>query len=266
MISWVVVFPVSTSEYLGGAHAAKEFLATKNVTRALFVNHAYGNTALQARYDGLFDTLREANLQVEVEELVIDLTASDSANKFDSILNGCTYDAILLGGMATLDMFIEAMAGNECDYSSTLVGSFDMSKEAFDAIAVGKLEFAISQQAYLQGALSVALAAVYVTTGKKLARSSESEFGIYFSGPKIFNIENLPSDTLQSCEAEAFPVCGGSTPFSGVNSACPCTDRSKIRIAGVLHGGRLWGRAPFSLISVDNVSAELTRPCSLVLQ
>ena len=120
------------------------------------------------------------------------------------------------------------------------LGTFDTSKEAFDAIAVGKLQFAIGQQQALQGALSVMLASTFATTGKTVAPSSEVTNGVYLSGPNIVNLGNLPSDTLQSCQNEGFPVCQSGSE-SDVNldyGTCPCIDRSKIRIGGVLHGGK----------------------------
>jgi broad specificity polyphosphatase/5'/3'-nucleotidase SurE len=163
----------------------------------------------------------------------------------ESALEGCPYDAILIGGRTIFKDAQSAMFSNGCDLSSTLLGTFDTHAAVYDAIAVGKLSFAISQQAFLQGTLSVVLASVYATTGNTIARSSEEDYGIYFSGPNIINIQNLPSDTLQKCEAESFPICGildGSLSDEDIitinsSSKCPCTDRSKIKIAGVLHGG-----------------------------
>ena len=84
--------------------------------------------------------------------------------------------------------------------------------------------------------MSVVAAAIYATTEKKLSRS-DAPFGTHLTGPAIINIANLPSDELQACAEDAFPVCPRTTALDATTeSACSCLDRSKIRIAGVVHG------------------------------
>lgn len=79
-------------------------------------------------------------------------------------------------------------------------------------------------------------AAIYATTEKKLS-SSKAAFGTYLSGPITINFSNLPSDTLQRCEEDGFPVCPNTFEMDDITSSlCDCLDRSKIKIAGVLHG------------------------------
>lgn len=226
---------VSMDEYRGGAEAAKEFLALANVTRAAFVNVEEGNSALQQRLEGFQDRL---GFPVDVH--VVDQNSPDGgALVLRNALEGCPYDAVLLGGSSVLEATTSAFYANGCALSEHLLGTFDTDSKVFTAIALGKLSFAISQQQHLQGAFSVVMASLYATTGKKLAPSSESPFGVYTSGPSVINLWNLPPDTFQECEAEAFPVCaadgdGSQSPSS--SRGCGCTKRSEIVIAGVTHG------------------------------
>lgn len=277
-------FFILLSEYLGGSVAAEEFISQKKlnhtnndqlITRTLFVNHAKGNDATEARYKGFVDRLAMEYTNVTVEELVVDLAGTSPENlkaSLESRLAGCSYDAVLLAGsFTTFRPALAAIRSQGCS-ERLLLGTFDANTDTFDAIAVGDLAFTITQQQHLQGALSVALASVYATTGKTLARSSQSEFGVYSSGPKLVNLHNLPSDSEQSCEAESFPVCSRSelqereareefsteTTTDGSelemigedNSGCPCTERSKIVIGGVLHGGMLFSIVYRSCLSV----------------
>jgi simple sugar transport system substrate-binding protein len=226
---------VSMDEYEGGAMAAREFSKQKNVTNAtqfLFVNHEKGNLALQHRLNGFQDTL-----DGKVEELVVD-PDGDMASLLKDALEGCNYDAVLLASSFTLEYTTSAMSQNGCSLGDILLGTFDTNANVYGAIAVGKLSFAISQHQHLQGAFSVVMASLYATTGKKLVPSSESLFGVYSSGPSVINLRNLPSDTLQTCEDEAFPVCSDtkSDLQGGVSqSKCGCAERPKIKIAGVTH-------------------------------
>lgn len=146
----------------------------------------------------------------------------------------------MLGGASILEQTTSAFYFNGCSLSDHLLATFDTDSDVYAAIATGKLSFAASQQSHLQGVLSVVFAAMYVTTGKKLARSRENAYGIWRSGPEIINLRNLPSDTLQICEASAFPVCPNTMEPGGLTqSKCKCTDRSEIVIGAVLHGGKV---------------------------
>jgi ABC-type sugar transport system substrate-binding protein len=255
---------VAMEEYKGGVEAARQFLSVMNITRALFVNTEKGNTALDTILQGFNDTLRnslwtlydnstetlernssealhnvsESILQVDQLYVTADEDGeSDILSKLEAALKGCPYDAILLASSSALGPVVSALATNGCSLSESLLGTFDVSSTVYEAIAVGELLFAVSQQQYLQGVLGVVLASVYATTGQKLALSYESDSGVYFSGPSIVTLSNLPSDTAQICEADSYPVCPNTkTPDGVTESECPCIDRSRIAIGGVVHG------------------------------
>jgi len=226
---------IAMDEYQGGVLAAKEFQKeSANITKALYLNHGPENDALTDRRDGFQN---ELGADVVVDELFVDITLplDDNVEMISSELEGCEYDVVLLAGSeATLDMAMEVFEG--CFGSGMYLGAFDENLQAYEAIATGRLLFTISQQSHLQGTLSVVAAATYATTEKKLS-SSQAAFGTYLSGPIAISFDNLPSDTVQSCEEDAFPVCPNTFQLDGItNSTCPCLDRSKIKIAGVLHG------------------------------
>jgi len=232
---------VSMEEYVGGKAAASQFLSYgKNITRALFINHEQGNSALTDRFEGFSDTLKNEVPAIEVEELVVDFSNGNTkqvASDVEGALSSCQYDAVLLSGDRTLDFATSVLYSNGCLFSNHLLGTFDTSSQTYDAIATGRLSFAISQQQHLQGALAVAMAATYATAGKRIARSSQSSFGVYFSGPAVVDIASLPSPDRQICVADAFPVCPNTKAPSGRSeSNCPCIDRKSIKIGGVLHG------------------------------
>ena len=242
---------VSMDEHLGGVKAAEEFLSKQQyknnddddddndddtnstTTNALYIDHRKSNKALDQRLRGFQEGLGE-----EVHELVVDLTLSDDEiiEWISSALDGCKYDFVLLASSTILEYTTTAFYANSCSLSDHLLGTFDTGAEEYAAIATGKLLFAISQQPHLQATMSVIAAATYVTTGKRLSRS-KATFGTFLAGPMIINLENLPSDTLQICEEDAFPVCPNNlAPDSVTRSSCDCLDRSKITIAGVIHG------------------------------
>jgi len=226
---------IAMDERLGGKEAAEEFLKeNSNITKALYINHNKGNTALDERLVGFRQGLGES---ATVDELVVDptLPRNENVELIASALEGCEYEAVLLAGSdSTLTMTLEVF--DMCPSSEHYLGTFDEGETGYEAIATGRLLFIISQQAHLQGTLSVVAAATYATTEKKLS-TSQAAFGTYLSGPLAVTFGNLPSDTLQTCEDEAFPVCPNTLGIDGISdSKCDCFDRSKIKIAGVLHG------------------------------
>ena len=269
----------SMDEYEGGVQAAKQFLKIGSsgqpsttavagggvIQRALFVNQEKGNTALDARFLGFKNTLQQASsmtgshhnatsteaLQttVIVEEFALQMNQNRTLQELflRDMLTGCPYDAILLGGESIREFVTSALYGQGCSTDRTLLGTFDTSTAVYDAIAVGKLHFAISQQQHLQGMLGVLMATLYATSKKRLlfagrehsVDNDNNRAPLFSTGPKVITIETLPPDTSQICETDAFPVCPHKLDPLGVEeSKCPCVDFSKITIAAVLHGSK----------------------------
>ena len=188
---------------------------------------------LEERYLGLTSILDNA----DISKLVVDGTSSsDMSTKLDSKLTGCPFHIVLLAEATPLQYLLDAMDSNGCSYNKTMIGTFDVSPQVYQTIAADKLKFAISQQAYLQGASTVVMATIFATTGKVFAQSAESTEGNYLSGPVLITKDNLPSQLQETCETDAFPVCPNTTAADGFLTTCPCTDRSNVIIAGVTHG------------------------------
>jgi hypothetical protein len=78
-----------------------------------------------------------------------------------------------------------------------------------------------------------------VITGK-IPASPSGPYGVYQSVPRIINhdrvLTDTDTDTDTTCIDDAFPVCPNTKAMGGSESGCPCTDQSRIRVGGVLHG------------------------------
>lgn len=196
----------------------------------------------------------------------------DTGTPLMEAFDGCPYRIVVLAGSKLLDPVLDAMRKHGCqdsDLDSTFVGAYDTDTQIYEAISSRELDFTISQQLSLQGAVSVVMATLYITTGKKLAESSSSYFGIYQSGPKLVTPSLIASHELQVCEFHGFPVCtdgdapaldddnnalasGASANGTGLvptaktatsdsSAACACTERRNIRLAGITHGDKTSG-------------------------
>ena len=252
---------VAQDEYEAGVKAAEEFIRlTRNkdskqtqtaIQRAVFVNHQKGNQALDTRFRGFQETLLEWNDSIQVEELVVD--PNDLLALNDAILEamqGCPYDVVLTAGVVTAPLILEAASELDC-YPGMKIATFDEAYFLQSYILQDKLAFALPQQKYLEAALPVVMASLYATTSAAIVPNLQTK--TYLSGPLIVNKDNLPSDTLITCEQEAFPVCPNDrTTSSGGLARCDCFDRSEIRIGGVLHG------VSFSMFNI-----EFCRPIEL---
>lgn len=229
---------VAMDDRLGGNKAAEQFLlkwTNQNVTSAgrkvLYINYEKYNQALSLRLKGLTDKFQGS---VTVEEAVVDRSSSGLQSQLDALLESCPYDGILLAGGQILEQVLAAYYTNKCNFEKQILGTFDANSKIYDAIAVSKVTFLVSQQQHLQDSLSMLMATLYATTGKSLLEnSSEAQSGNYQSGPKIITISELPTDSQQVCESESFPICR----YKGKEESrgrCECTDRSRIRIGAVL--------------------------------
>ena len=255
---------VAQDEYIAGRFAAEKFLEefaaqqgtgagsvsgnvtspvnTVGLTNALFINHEKGNSGLEDRLKGYSDVILEKT-GVVVEELVVDGALDDEAltQNIRPAFTGCPYDMVLLASSRTMELTLTAFDGLFADCTGqTLLGSFDESPLVYEGIEAGKVVFGISQQQHLQGILPVLLATLYVTTGRLPATPLQGGYGVYLSGPSLITADNVPSSTRQVCTVDAFPQCPNTlVPGRDPNRAesqCPCTDRDKIKIGGVVHG------------------------------
>ena len=179
-----------------------------------------------------------------MDELQVDGEVDDEAltQKIRPAFTGCPYDMVLLASSRTIELTLTAFDDElfaDCT-GQTLLGTFDGSPLVYDGIDAGKLVFGVSQQQNLQGVLPVLLASLYVTTGMLPATPLQGDYGLYLSGPSLIAEENVLSPGRRVCTVDAFPQCpntlvAGRDP-NREESECPCTDRDKIKIGGVVHG------------------------------
>jgi simple sugar transport system substrate-binding protein len=219
-------------DYLAGQRAGEEFFKNANVSSAVFINPDPTSQTMQARQAGFADYL------LEQAGIVVDTLIVDSNSMFEppieAVFEHCPYHAVLLGGYESVSVATTAFEKHKCQ-QITQVGAMEGNQDISDAIVQNSLAFGMTQQPYIQAAFPVLLAALYVTTGKKVALPLEEK--VYLSGPVIWTKANLPSDSLQTCELDAFPICPNTDGIvEGVKAECACADRPTIRIGGVLHG------------------------------
>lgn len=129
--------------------AAGEALASMGGTTAVCVNHEVGNVALDLRcagfaegFGGNVEVLPTSNDPSEIELKVAAALAANEA--IDTVM--------ALGASSAGEPTVAAVKGSGRDVN---VASFDLSANFLQSIADGDAAFAIDQQQYLQGYLSV---------------------------------------------------------------------------------------------------------------
>lgn len=154
---------VGQAEYEAGVGVG-ERLAKKDVTRALCVVHEAGNQALHERCRGVADTLRRAGGTVTV--LTVDLQDRRGADTLiAAALAGRDYDAIVtLGGASIAEPALRAIRARQLD-GEIVYATFGVGPDVLRALMQGRLEFAVDQQAYLQGYLPIVLLAQHRDNG-----------------------------------------------------------------------------------------------------
>jgi simple sugar transport system substrate-binding protein len=133
-------------------------MAKEGVKHALCVNPEVGNVALDLRCKGLADGL---GAKVEVLAVTLDPTETRSAVA-SRFMAGGDIDGVLTLATAAAEPAMEAL-----DTAGVLgkvhFGTFDLSPGVLEAIRDGNMDFAIDQQAFLEGYLPV----VFLTENAK---------------------------------------------------------------------------------------------------
>lgn len=154
---------IGQTEYEAGFGGGQR-MAAEGVTNALCVNQEVGNVALDLRCQGFTDAMAEAGATVEV--LAVDLADPTDAQQrianalqanpdIDGILTlGPTGSAPALAALRDLGLL-----------GQIKLATFDLSPEVLEAIRDGDMLFAIDQQQFLQGYLSVVLMTKFIQFG-----------------------------------------------------------------------------------------------------
>jgi simple sugar transport system substrate-binding protein len=145
---------VGQPEDRAGAQAG-ERLAQAGVRRGLCVNHETGNAGLGLRCRAFARAMRRAG--GASLELPIDVQDRErTRQRLASVIRTRRIDGVLTlntdGAAAALDAIDGLPASRR-----PKVGTFDLSPDALEAVRTGRIEFAVDQQAYLQGYLPIML-------------------------------------------------------------------------------------------------------------
>ncbi len=151
---------VGQSEFDAGKIAGAK-MAELGGSKALCINHEVGNVSLDQRCAGFEEgfggdvvVLPTTNDPTEIEAKV--KAALDSDDAIDTV--------IALGASLAGEPAVTAVDGiGKGD--EVRIGSFDLSGGYLQAVADGKVEFAIDQQQYLQGYLPVVFLALHAEYG-----------------------------------------------------------------------------------------------------
>ena len=173
---------VGQDEIIAGQQAGLKF-NDMGVKHVLCPIQEAGNSGLADRCKGLAQTFKGKATNFNLDGGLADLTAASA--KIKAALQADTsIDAVFA---LNADIAAKAVlpAAEELGLSLK-IGTVDMSPEALDAIAAGKMEFAIDQQQYAQGYLSVVLLYLNLTNGHELGGGQP-----VYSGPGFVTKDNV---------------------------------------------------------------------------
>lgn len=177
---------VGTEDYIAGL-AAGEYLGKAQAKKVICVNTVPGAANLEARCKGIADGVTKAGFRAEQLPLPAssfgDKTAVTEALKA-AVLKDPEIDALVTMGNQDADSAANAIqqagAGDRVK-----LGTFNTDQASLDRIAAGTQMFAVDQQGYLQGYLSVFLLESYVTY------AMESPTRPILTGPLIVDAANV---------------------------------------------------------------------------
>jgi len=146
---------------------AGERMKAEGVKKAMVINQEVGNVGLDLRAKGFSE-----GLDTKAEVLAVKMDFTEARNAVASYLQkNSDVEGILALGPTGAEPALQALeAAGKLD--KVKFGTFDLSPTVLQAIAAGKMEFAIDQQQFLQGYLPVVIMANYIKFGLLPATSS----------------------------------------------------------------------------------------------
>lgn len=150
---------VGQSEFEAG-QGAGERMKEMGVKHPACVNHEVGNVALDVRCEGF-----SKGVGVKADVIPVTPDPTEERNTVGAYLTSHPdIDALLVLGQDAAIPTLQAV--DQADkLSKVKVATFDISKPVLEAIRDGKMVFAIDQQQYLQGYLSIVLLLNYIRYG-----------------------------------------------------------------------------------------------------
>jgi simple sugar transport system substrate-binding protein len=154
---------VGQTEYEAGVGGGERMKAA-GVTNAICFNQEVGNIALDRRCAGFAEGLGEGSkVTVLAGPAIGDPTAA--RNSIAAALNqNPDLDGFLTLGPTGADPALQALEEAE-KLDEIVFGTFDLSPSVLEALRDGKMAFAIDQQQYLQGYLSVVILTQFAKYG-----------------------------------------------------------------------------------------------------
>lgn len=173
---------VGQDEIIAGEQAGLKFNGM-SVKHVLCPIQEAANVGLEQRCQGLKNTFKGTVTNFNLDGGLADLTAATA--KLQAALQADpSIDAVFA---LNADIAAKAVLPAEKALGLTLkVGTVDMSPEALDAISAGTMEFAIDQQQYAQGYMSVVLLHLALSNGNELGGGQP-----IYSGPGFVMKDNV---------------------------------------------------------------------------
>ncbi len=168
----------SSDERLAGQQAGAKAKAD-GATKILCTIQQTGSVALEDRCAGVKDSFPNTeNIQVNGADDSAVTSAIQAKLAQDKDINWI----ITLGATQALD----AIKAKDAVKSEAKIGTFDLSKQAAEAVKAGTLQFCIDQQPYLQGYLAVTQLYLYKKNGNVLGGGKPS-----LTGPSFVDTSNV---------------------------------------------------------------------------
>ena len=167
-------------------HSAGLIQAEAGVTKGLCFNQVPGNPTVEARCTGYIDAMKEAG----AEAIYQTIGTGDATNPqaMAQAISGTLQANPDIDGIFTLNA-VPAMSALRAVQDvgrggEIMIGTADLSNEVLDAIKAGDVAFAVDQQPYLQGYLSMMIAHQYLEYGMH-------PIGHIKTGPLVIDSSNV---------------------------------------------------------------------------
>jgi simple sugar transport system substrate-binding protein len=148
------------------------------VRRAICINQQVGNTGLDDRCAGLARAMREAGGVSRV------LPVSDDDPRTPRRIASAVESDGAQGVLATNSLSGLA-AAEGLEGSGVKIGTFDLGPDVLKAVQAGRIDFAVDQQAYLQGYMPIEMLALRARYGILPAQGD-----VVATGPNFVTREN----------------------------------------------------------------------------
>lgn len=167
-------------------YKAGQLQAKAGVTEGLCFNQVPGNPTVEERCNGYVAAMKEAGLKTIYQTI----GTGDATNPqaMTQAIKGYLQANPTIDGIYTLNA-VPAMSALRAveevgRKGEVIIGTADLSNEALEAIKAGDLAFAMDQQPYLQGFMSIQIAFQYLNYGL-------SPIGHVKTGPLVVNEGNV---------------------------------------------------------------------------